>query len=158
MTSILTSLSFSIHMVEHLYIYGPEELQTQFWRNGVKNMQWLGIFRPFISVKNLYLYKAIAQCFAPALQDLVGEKVTNVLPALKSIFFGRAPVIRTCRGSHRAACCFATALRSPCSCFWLERELRDRGMVTTLVVLSALPQSDILFQLENLHLSFHLFA
>ena len=83
--SILTSLSFSIYMVEHLYIYGPEELRTQFWRNGIKDMQWLGIFHPFISVKNLYLYKAIAQCIAPALQDLVREKVTNALPALESI-------------------------------------------------------------------------
>jgi hypothetical protein len=103
LTPILTSLSFSIHMVEHLYIYGPEELLTQFWRNDIKDMQWLGIFHPFISVKNLYLYKAIAQCIAPALQDLVGEKVTNVLPALESIFLEELRPVEEAIGQFVAA-------------------------------------------------------
>jgi hypothetical protein len=50
-------------------------------------MEWLEIFRPFTAVKNLYVIKGLAHHIAPALQDLVGERVTDVLPALESLFF-----------------------------------------------------------------------
>ena len=72
-------------MVEHLYIYGPRYLPSQ-WQDDIENMQWLEIFHPFTAVKNLYVSKEFAQCIAPALQELVGERVTEVLPALESLF------------------------------------------------------------------------
>jgi hypothetical protein len=37
-------------------------------------------------VKNLYVRKEFMQCIVTALQELVGERVTDVLPALESLF------------------------------------------------------------------------
>jgi hypothetical protein len=83
---VFTSFFPSIYMVEHLYIYGPRYLQSQ-WQYDIENTQWLEFFHPFISVKNLYASKEFAQCIAPALQELVRGRVTEVLlPALESLF------------------------------------------------------------------------
>ena len=81
----LSSLFPSIYIVEHLYIYGPRDLFT-FWEDEVDDTRWLETFRPFTAVKDLYLHKEIAQCIAPALQELVEERATYALPALKRIF------------------------------------------------------------------------
>jgi hypothetical protein len=83
---VFTSFFPSIYMVEHLYIYGPQYLPSQ-WQDDIENMQWLEIFHPFIAVKNLYASKEFAQCIAPVLQQLVRGRVTEVLlPALESLF------------------------------------------------------------------------
>jgi hypothetical protein len=72
----------SIYMVEHLYIYGlPEQ-----WQNEAENMPWLEIFHPFTGMKNLYVPRILTPFIALALQGLVGERVTDVLPALENIF------------------------------------------------------------------------
>ena len=49
-------------------------------------MLWLRLLHPFTSVKNLYLSEEIARRIVPALQDLIGERVTEVLPTLENIF------------------------------------------------------------------------
>jgi hypothetical protein len=49
-------------------------------------MQWLEIFRPFTTVKKLYICEKFAQDIASALQQLVGERATDLLPALESLF------------------------------------------------------------------------
>ena len=82
---VITSFFPSIYRVEHLYVYGSRYLPSQ-WEDDIENMQWLEIFHPFIAAKNLYVSKKFAQCVAPAMQDLVGEMVTDVLPALESLF------------------------------------------------------------------------
>jgi hypothetical protein len=46
----------------------------------------LEFFHPFTGVKNLYLSTGFAQCIAPALRELVGERATEVLPALQNLF------------------------------------------------------------------------
>jgi hypothetical protein len=79
---VCTSFFPSISMVEHLYIYGlPSQLQDD-----TENMQWLEVLHPFTSVKNLYLSWTFARCILFALQGLVGETATDVLPALESLF------------------------------------------------------------------------
>jgi hypothetical protein len=80
---ILTSLFSSICLVEHLYIYGPNDLLSE-WKDAVEDTHWPDIFLQFTAVKNLYLSKEIAQCIVPILQEL---GVTDMLPALKWIFF-----------------------------------------------------------------------
>jgi len=52
----------------------------------VENDEWLELFRFFAAVGNLYLSEALAMCVAPALQELVGGGVTEVLPALENLF------------------------------------------------------------------------
>jgi hypothetical protein len=79
---VFTSLFPSIYIVEHLYVYrcglslSPD----------IEDMQWLEIFRPLTAVKKLYICETIAQCIAPALQQLVGESATDVLPVLENLF------------------------------------------------------------------------
>jgi hypothetical protein len=72
-------------MVEHLF------LETGSWRHDwqddFENSQWLEFLHPFAAVKSLYISRRLAQRIAPALQELVGEGVTEVLPALKTLFF-----------------------------------------------------------------------
>ena len=84
MAQVSGSFFPSADMVEAFHIYAPRYLQ---WGDDVENMQqWLEIFQPFIAVKNLYVSEKFVRCIALALQDLVGERVTDVLPALKGIF------------------------------------------------------------------------
>jgi hypothetical protein len=51
----------------------------------IEDTPWLELLRPFTAVKNLYLSKGIASCVASALQQLVGDRTTEVLPALEKI-------------------------------------------------------------------------
>jgi hypothetical protein len=58
----------------------------QHWQGNVENEQWLQLLQPFTSVKNLYLSEEIAGRIVPALQELVGDRATEVLPTLENIF------------------------------------------------------------------------
>ena len=85
LAQVFTSIFPSIHMVEHLYIKGPRYLPSQ-RQNDIEDVQWLEFFHPFSAVKNLYVSKEFAQCISSALQNLVGERVTGLLPALETLF------------------------------------------------------------------------
>jgi hypothetical protein len=52
----------------------------------VEENHWLELLRPFTSVKSLYLSRVIVPRIAPALQELIGERVAEVLPALQTLF------------------------------------------------------------------------
>jgi len=72
-------------MLEHLYIFedgSPESL----WQDDLEKDQWLELFHPFTAVKNLYLCQEFVLRIVPTLQELVGERLTDVLPNLQSIF------------------------------------------------------------------------
>ena len=56
------------------------------WRDIIESTLWLELLRPFIAVKNLYLSEKITQCIMPTLQELVGNRTTEVLPNLEHIF------------------------------------------------------------------------
>ena len=63
----------------------------QHWQDNIENALWLELLRPFTSVKNLYLSEDIARCIVPALQDLVGRRATELLPALQNVFLENQP-------------------------------------------------------------------
>jgi F-box-like len=67
---------------EDLYIY--ENIHPD-WPDYIEDTL-LGLLRPFTAVKNLYLCKDIAPRIALALQGLVGDRTTEVLPALENFF------------------------------------------------------------------------
>ena len=73
-----------IQAVEYLYILeeGPSQLC---WQDDIENSQWLELLHPFTGVKNLFLSHKSETRIAPALQELVGERIDEVLPALQSI-------------------------------------------------------------------------
>ena len=54
--------------------------------DNIESGQWLELLRPFIAVEALYLSAKIAAIFTPALQELAGERATEVLPVLQSLF------------------------------------------------------------------------
>jgi len=76
-----------IHTTEHLYIRvrSAEHLPPH-WQDDIEDNQWLEVLHPFTSVKNLYVSQKLSPSIAPALQELVGERVIEVLPALQSLF------------------------------------------------------------------------
>jgi len=47
---------------------------------------WLEFLHVFTTVEHLYLSAELALCIAPTFQEPVGEGVTQVLPALQTIF------------------------------------------------------------------------
>ena len=52
----------------------------------VDSPQWLDTLHPFTGLKDLHLGKGLVLCFTLALQELAGERVTEVLPALQNLF------------------------------------------------------------------------
>jgi hypothetical protein len=69
--------------VELLYI-----LDNRMWdeEDGIENSQWLEFLHSFTAVEGLYLSREFTPRIARVLQDLVGERVTEVLPALQTLF------------------------------------------------------------------------
>ncbi len=71
--------------IEYLYIH--ENLDSQLnWEDDIDYTEWLELLLPFTAVKNLYLSKQFAPRIAPALQELTGDRTTEVLPTLQNIF------------------------------------------------------------------------
>ena len=74
-----------IHAVEHLYIKSTWSLL--YWQKDiVQSSQWLDLFRPFSAVRCLYISREFAPRIMPALQGLVGERLTEVLPVMQTLF------------------------------------------------------------------------
>jgi len=71
--------------LEHLGVYKSEYLPSR-GQDGVESTQWLELLCPFITVKDLVLDEPTALSVASALQELVEERVTDILPALQNIF------------------------------------------------------------------------
>ena len=81
---ICTSSLPPLSTLEDLYI--SEEQEQHYWLQLVKNATWLDLLRSFVTVKNLYLSWELVPLVASALQELVGGRTTEVLPALENIF------------------------------------------------------------------------
>jgi hypothetical protein len=67
-------------------IYNGRDLLLE-WQDDMEATQWLETLRPFTFVKDLHLSEPLVPFIAPALQELSGEGVTEVLPALQNLFF-----------------------------------------------------------------------
>jgi hypothetical protein len=85
--SFVTACDLSLHSlftVEDLYIH-PYDLRLVPKNDSIENTQWLELLLPFTAVKNLYLSKEFAPGIVTALQELVGDRITEVLPSLQNI-------------------------------------------------------------------------
>ena len=86
----ICTLSFRpLLTMENLYIY--EDLYPRpVWEDDIEDTEWLDLWlnllHPFSDVKNFYLSRQIASRIAPALQELTGERTTEVFPALQNLF------------------------------------------------------------------------
>jgi len=72
--------------LERLEIRQRGRHRQRHWQDDIENSQWLELLHPFSSVKHLILGSTLAQLVAPALQELTGGRVTEVLPALQNLF------------------------------------------------------------------------
>lgn len=75
-----------IPAVEHLYIVESKFSPKPLWENSIQRSEWLRLLRPFTAVKDLYLSEKIVPLIAPALRELIGERITEALPALQCLF------------------------------------------------------------------------
>jgi len=71
-----------ISSLEHLFIY-DNKYSRPLWQDDIENSQWLELLQPFIAVNNLHLSREFTPRIVPALQELVKERKTEVLPALQ---------------------------------------------------------------------------
>jgi hypothetical protein len=72
-------------MVEDLYI--EHEYSKLVWKNdSIDNILWLRLLLPFTAVKKFYLSKEFVPGIAAALQELVEDRITEVLSSLQNIF------------------------------------------------------------------------
>ena len=74
----------AIPVVERLYITG--EFLRLHWQDDIEISQWLELLRPFTAVKDLNVSENFSPSVALVLQELDGERVTEVLPALRTLF------------------------------------------------------------------------
>ena len=56
------------------------------WQDDIESSQWLEVLNPFTAVKDLYISLEFTPRIAPALQELVGESTTEVLPIMQRLF------------------------------------------------------------------------
>ena len=82
---VCTSSLSPVSTLEDLYIF-ENRMNPPLWQGDAENTLWLEVLHPFAAVKNLYLCEKIAPRIAPALQELVGARTTEELPALENIF------------------------------------------------------------------------
>ena len=82
----ICSFSFrqALLTVEHLYI--QVRFPSPYGVDDIERSHWLELLHPYTAVKELYLPKELVPSIAHVLQELVGERVTEVLPALQALF------------------------------------------------------------------------
>jgi hypothetical protein len=107
--------------VEHLTIFNDRDLRH--WQDDIEFTQWMELFHPFTSVKDLYIASGYVSSIAPALRELVGERTMDVLPTLQNIFSQEPP-----SGSSGPAQDVTNRDRRT-----LTERSRDRGTVTSHV-------------------------
>ena len=85
LAQICTLFFPSLSTVEHLYIYEDRYWPPR-WQDDTESAQWLELLDPFSTAKNLYLSTEVVPHIARALRQIDGERVTEVLPALQTLF------------------------------------------------------------------------
>ena len=79
---VCTSSLPSVSTLENLYIF-EDQGHPLLWQSDVENTLWLELLHLFVAVKNLYLCKRFIPHIAPALQELVRGRTTEVCPPWK---------------------------------------------------------------------------
>ena len=87
---ICNQLSFLSSIVERLDIQVPYNLVSKL-QVDMEDTQWLELFRLFTAVRTLRIDRRLQSLIVPALQELSGERATEVFPALASLYLGKYP-------------------------------------------------------------------
>ena len=83
MTQIFSQQLPLLSHVEQLEIWAPRS-EIIGWKDDsdMDSLLWLKLFRLFIPVRSLYLFKTLLPSVATALQELTGGRTMEILPAL----------------------------------------------------------------------------
>ena len=84
LAQICSSFFPLIPAVERLYIV--DSWTGNVYLDSPDITEWSEFLRPFTAVKDLYMPPKFMSCIAPALQELVGDGVTGMLPALQTLY------------------------------------------------------------------------
>ena len=77
--------SIFIPAIEHLYIREVTHSSPS-WQDDIETGQWLELLHRLTAVKDLRISGGFTARIAPTLQELLGGRVTEVLPALQTLF------------------------------------------------------------------------
>jgi hypothetical protein len=84
LSSVTQAYNSSLHPFPRLRTFTSS---INIWANdAIKNTLWLELLLPFTAVENLYLSNEFAPGVVLALRELVGDRMTEVLPNLQNIF------------------------------------------------------------------------
>ena len=88
MEQVCTSCLPPLSMLKDVYINDSQTFPSyrRVPRGNIENALWLELLHPFTAVKKMYLSDVFARRLAPALQELVGRRTTEVLPTLENIY------------------------------------------------------------------------
>jgi len=84
MTQLCRELSPYLSFVDKLDMT-PSYKTLLALQDDMDSTQWLELFHPFIAVQSLRVTRELVPLVAPALQDLTGDRATEVLPALSDL-------------------------------------------------------------------------
>ena len=87
---VLGQLVAMLSNVDHLSV-NHLSVSKQFWRGRddiMKTLEWLPLLRLFPAVEVLHVFGRLAGHLATVLEDIAEERVTEVLPALHSLWLG----------------------------------------------------------------------
>jgi len=87
MVRLCKALSLHLSHVECLEITGDADSQVEL-QDSMVSMRWLDLFRPFTTVRGLYISNELGPHVAHALQGLEGRRATEVLPSLRKLSLG----------------------------------------------------------------------
>ena len=90
MAQICNQVSLLPSIVEQLDIQVPDYLKS-ILQVGVEDTQWLELFRPFTAIRTLRICHNLQSLIVQALQELTGERATEILPALDSLYLEEYP-------------------------------------------------------------------
>jgi hypothetical protein len=93
LTQLCRSFLPAFAKVERLYICQYGHRWPQRWKHGIQHSHWLQLLHFFTDAKDLYVSKEITIYIVRVLKKLVGERTTEVLPALQNLFFHKYEVL-----------------------------------------------------------------
>ena len=77
--------SIFIPAIEHLYIL-EDKYNPLSWQDDIETGQWLEFLHQITAVKDLRISQEFTPRILPTLEELVGGRATEVLPALQTLF------------------------------------------------------------------------
>jgi hypothetical protein len=92
---VWTSFSPLLSNLDNFFI-SEDGCVPSYWQDNIENTQWLELLLPLTAVESLYVSKEFVPGITAALQELVRERTTEVLPTLQNLFLeelqGSGPV------------------------------------------------------------------